>query len=150
MDCEGRSHLPGREGGSPATARPAHGVRVDLGDPATWRRERFYVGPPQGWAPSPVAATADPRWVALYSETGELVGAAPRRCPHRGADLLDHAAYDLCPGAMTCRHVGYSWWIGSGGVRTSGQDGAAPPLDVRPIHLRPDGRAYLELRELAA
>jgi hypothetical protein len=89
--------------------------------------------------------SAADQWVALYSWDDVLIGVVSRWCPHRGADLLDHATYHECPRALSCRHAGYSWWIDSGLVRTSGELGATAPIEIHRVRIRKDGTAYILL-----
>jgi nitrite reductase/ring-hydroxylating ferredoxin subunit len=120
---------------------------VELGGPGDWVRARALAGFATGARRAPVARTAAEEWVVLYSEDDAPVGAASRWCPHRGADLLDHAAYDSCPGALRCRHAGYSWWIESGAIRSRGGPEPAAAIELHPIQLRGDGSAYIDLEE---
>ncbi|HST33667.1 MAG TPA: Rieske 2Fe-2S domain-containing protein [Solirubrobacteraceae bacterium] len=120
--------------------------RVELGDPSAWVRGSSRIGPFDATQP-PVARTAAESWVALYSESDALVGAVSRWCPHRGADLLEHAGYHPCPGALMCRHTGYSWWIASGAVRSRGGPEQAAPFELHQIRVRRDGSAYIDVEE---
>jgi hypothetical protein len=117
---------------------------VELGCPDTWVRDEVLP-----FVPAPTARTAADQWVALYSRDDVLIGVVWRWCPHRGADLLDHAAYHECPGALSCRHAGYSWWIESGSVRTCGDVGAAAPIEIHRVRLRSNGSAYVLIEHAA-
>jgi hypothetical protein len=145
-DEDGEPHVGqcrGEERGRRASGPRGSGRRrVELGHPDTWVRDDLGTS-----ARAPMAGTAAEQWVALYTSDGTLVGAASRWCPHRRADLLDHAEYHACPGAISCRHAGYSWWIESGYIRTCGDAGPAASIEIHEIRLDDDGSAYIILEQ---
>lgn len=140
--CISGSSFSAAERDSPAAGQGLRASRgeIELGRPEDWVREGAL-----GSARAPVARTAADQWLALFSHEDVLIGAVSRWCPHRGADLLDHAAYHECPGALSCRHAGYSWWLESGAVRTRGEVGDSAHIEIHPVHVRADGSAYIVL-----
>ncbi len=120
----------------------ASGQHIELGHPADWVREMVWSELAGALIRAPVAQTAAENWVALYDSDDVLVGVVWRWCPHKQEDLLAFASYGECPGAVYCKHAGYSWWASSGQLRTSGSTGAAGPIGVFKVAQRPDGSAY--------
>ena len=125
-------------------------ICIELGHPQDWVREEVWLERRKQWVLAPVARTAAAEWLALYTEDGALVGAIPRSCPHKGESLLAHADYGSCPGALSCKHGGYSWWLESGELLTTGNTGTAGSIELHTVHIRPDGTACIFVRRLTA
>lgn len=101
------------------------------------------VDPDTGFPrPNAVAATSVPG-IGVVVVDGSPRIAIDTRCPHRGADLVQHGCV-ADDGMITCRHRGYSWSFPSCRPASQGATGDAGALRVLGIvYVDEQGEAWL-------